>query len=171
MTKTIDQPKQSGNARKAKTAAPRRRKRPQTKKQIALALLERPKGASIAEMRGAMGWQAHCPSNGTANAASSAFPPDLPVWISTSAAHNGPKIGSRIPLTETSGQRDRKIAASAVSAQPLSAANRGNSAETRRFVRQKYRTPTVRRVGGGRSRTRTCDPLIKSHTRADFPNS
>ncbi len=61
MTKKNGQPKQSGNARaaKAKTAAPRRRQRPQTKKQIALALLERPKGASIAEMRGAMGWQAH----------------------------------------------------------------------------------------------------------------
>ncbi len=28
-------------------------------------------------------------------------------------------------------------------------------------MRRRYRTPTVRRVGGGRSRTRTCDPLIK----------
>ncbi len=61
MTKKIGQPKQSGNARaaKTKTAAGRGRRGPKTKKQIALALLERPKGASIAEMQGAMGWQAH----------------------------------------------------------------------------------------------------------------
>ena len=61
MTKKIGQPKQSGNTRaaKAKTAAPRGRQRPQTKKQIALSLLERAKGASIAEMQNAMGWQAH----------------------------------------------------------------------------------------------------------------
>ena len=44
---------------KAKAAAPRRRQRPQTKKQIALSLLQRTKGASIAEMQDAMGWQAH----------------------------------------------------------------------------------------------------------------
>ncbi len=44
---------------KAKAAAPRRRQHPQTKKQIALSLLERPKGASIAEMQNAMGWQVH----------------------------------------------------------------------------------------------------------------
>ena len=61
MTKKIGQPKQSGNARvaKTKTAAPRGRQRPQTKKQIALSLLQRSKGASIAEMQDAMGWQAH----------------------------------------------------------------------------------------------------------------
>jgi len=61
MTKKIGQPKQSGNARaaKAKTAARRGRQRPQTKKQIGIALLERPKGASIAEIQRAMGWQAH----------------------------------------------------------------------------------------------------------------
>ncbi len=44
---------------KAKAAAPRRRQSPRTKKQIALSLLERSKGASIAEMQNAMGWQAH----------------------------------------------------------------------------------------------------------------
>ncbi len=44
---------------KAKAAAPSRRQPPRTKKQIALSLLERPKGASISEMQGAMGWQAH----------------------------------------------------------------------------------------------------------------
>ena len=44
---------------KAKTAAPRGRTRPRTKKQIALSLLQRSKGASIAEMRDAMGWQEH----------------------------------------------------------------------------------------------------------------
>ena len=61
MAKKIGQTKQSGNARaaKAKTAAPRGRQRPQTKKQIALTLLQRSKGASIAEMRDAMGWQEH----------------------------------------------------------------------------------------------------------------
>ncbi len=61
MTKKIGQPKQSGNARaaKTKTAARRGRQRPQTKKQIALSLLQRSKGASIAEMQRAMGWQGH----------------------------------------------------------------------------------------------------------------
>ncbi len=44
---------------KAKAVTPRGRQRPQTKKQIALSLLQRSKGASIAEMRDAMGWQAH----------------------------------------------------------------------------------------------------------------
>jgi hypothetical protein len=44
---------------KAKTVPPRRRQRPQTRKRIALSLLERSKGASIAEMQNAMGWQAH----------------------------------------------------------------------------------------------------------------
>jgi len=44
---------------KAKAAGPRRHQHPQTKKQIALSLLERSKGASIAEMQNAMGWQAH----------------------------------------------------------------------------------------------------------------
>ncbi len=61
MTKKSGPPKQSGNARAAKatTAAPRGRQRPQTKKQIAVTLLQRAKGASIAEMQQAMGWQAH----------------------------------------------------------------------------------------------------------------
>ncbi len=61
MTKKIGQPKQSGNSRaaKAKTAAPRGRQRPQTKKHIAVSLLQRSKGASIAEMQRAMGWQEH----------------------------------------------------------------------------------------------------------------
>ncbi len=61
MTKKISQPKQTGNARaaKAKTASHRGRQRPQTKKQIALSLLRRSKGASIAEMQHAMGWQEH----------------------------------------------------------------------------------------------------------------
>lgn len=44
---------------KPKAAVPRRRQSPRTKKQIALSLLERAKGASIAEMQNAMGWQAH----------------------------------------------------------------------------------------------------------------
>ncbi len=42
-----------------KAAAPSRRQPPRTKKQIALSLLERPKGASIPEMQRALGWQAH----------------------------------------------------------------------------------------------------------------
>ncbi len=45
--------------KKVKAAAPRRRQRQRTKTQIALSLLERSKGASIAEMQNAMGWQAH----------------------------------------------------------------------------------------------------------------
>ena len=44
---------------KTKTAESQGRQRLQTKKQIALSLLQRSKGASIAEMRDAMGWQAH----------------------------------------------------------------------------------------------------------------
>ncbi len=44
---------------KAKAVTPRGRQRLQTKKQIALSLLQRSKGASISEMRDAMGWQAH----------------------------------------------------------------------------------------------------------------
>ncbi len=46
-------------AAKAKTVAGRGRRGPKTKKQIAIALLERPMGASIAEMQRAMGWQEH----------------------------------------------------------------------------------------------------------------
>ncbi len=46
-------------ATRTNAAAPRKRQRQRTKKQIALSLLERPKGASISEMQGAMGWQAH----------------------------------------------------------------------------------------------------------------
>ncbi len=61
MTKKIGQPRQSANAgaAKAKTAAPRGRQRRQTKKQIAVSLLQRSRGASIAEMQHAMGWQEH----------------------------------------------------------------------------------------------------------------
>ena len=44
---------------KARAAAPRGRQRPRTKKQIALSLLQRSKGASIAEIQDALGWQAH----------------------------------------------------------------------------------------------------------------
>ena len=46
-------------ATKAKSATPNGRRSSQTKKQIALSLLERPKGASIPEMQRAMSWQAH----------------------------------------------------------------------------------------------------------------
>ena len=46
-------------ATNAKPSAPRGRQRHRTKKQIALTLLERSKGASIAEMQKSMGWQAH----------------------------------------------------------------------------------------------------------------
>ncbi len=46
-------------ATKTKSATPNGRQPPRTKKQIALSLLERPKGASISEMQGAIGWQAH----------------------------------------------------------------------------------------------------------------
>ncbi len=61
MTKKIRRPAQSKTsaAAKAKVVAGRGRRGPKTKKQIAIALLERPKGASIAEMQRAMGWQEH----------------------------------------------------------------------------------------------------------------
>ncbi len=58
--KTRRSPKSATTAAtKANAATPSRRQPPRTKKQIALSLLERPKGASITEMQGAMGWQAH----------------------------------------------------------------------------------------------------------------
>ncbi len=47
------------SAKTAKVVASEGRQRRQTKKQIALSLLQRSKGASIAEMQRAMGWQAH----------------------------------------------------------------------------------------------------------------
>ncbi len=61
MTTRIRRPKktETPNTAKAKTVPGRRRRGPKTKKDIATALLRRPKGASIAEMRRAMGWQAH----------------------------------------------------------------------------------------------------------------
>jgi hypothetical protein len=46
-------------ANRTKPSSPGGRQRQHTKKQIALALLERSKGASIAEMQHAMGWQPH----------------------------------------------------------------------------------------------------------------
>ncbi len=46
-------------AKKAETETARATRRPRTKKQNGIALLERPKGASIAEMQRAMGWQGH----------------------------------------------------------------------------------------------------------------
>ena len=59
-TKSRRSPKSVATAAtRAKAVAPRKRQRPQTKKQIALSLLQRSKGASIAEMQRAMGWQAH----------------------------------------------------------------------------------------------------------------
>ncbi len=61
MTNRIRQPKKTetrGTA-KAKAAPGRGRRGSKTKKEIATALLKRPKGASIAEMQRAMGWQEH----------------------------------------------------------------------------------------------------------------
>lgn len=61
MSKKIRQTKKTetpGTA-KAKTVAGHGRRGPKTKKEIAIALLERPKGASLAEMQRAMGWQEH----------------------------------------------------------------------------------------------------------------
>ena len=58
--KTPRTPKSAATAASnAKAAVPSRRQPLRTKKQIALSLLERPKGASIAEMQTAMGWQPH----------------------------------------------------------------------------------------------------------------
>ncbi len=61
MSEKIRRPTQSKTpaAAKAKTVTGRGRRGPKTKKQIAIALLERPKGTSLAEMQRAMGWQEH----------------------------------------------------------------------------------------------------------------
>ncbi len=61
MTRKIRRPNAPATAiaKKAKPETARGRQRPPTKKQIGIALLERPKGASIAEMQHAMGWQGH----------------------------------------------------------------------------------------------------------------
>ncbi len=59
MTSKTRRSKSSNTAsKKAKTAAPRS-ERSRTKKQIAMALLEKPAGTSIAELREALGWQPH----------------------------------------------------------------------------------------------------------------
>ncbi len=61
MTRKIRRPNAPATpiAKKAKTKNGRTTRRLRTKKQIGIALLERPKGASIAEMQRAMGWQGH----------------------------------------------------------------------------------------------------------------
>ncbi len=61
MTKRTRLPKKTETFRaaRAKTVGGGRRRGPKTKKQIAIALLERPKGDSLAEMQRAMGWQEH----------------------------------------------------------------------------------------------------------------
>ena len=61
MTRKIRRPNAPATplAKNAKTETARTTRRPRTKKQIGIALLERPKGASIAEMQRAMGWQGH----------------------------------------------------------------------------------------------------------------
>ena len=61
MTRKIRRPNAPATAiaKKAETGTARATRRPRTKKQIGIALLERPKGASIAEIQRAMGWQAH----------------------------------------------------------------------------------------------------------------
>ena len=59
MSKKPLRPVKTPATSEATVATPRRRQRQRTKKQIALTLLERSKGASIAEMQKSMGWQAH----------------------------------------------------------------------------------------------------------------
>jgi hypothetical protein len=59
MTKKPHPSSKAPDTSEAKVATPRRRQRPQTKKHIAVSLLQRSKGASIAEMQRAMGWQEH----------------------------------------------------------------------------------------------------------------
>ncbi len=61
MTNSIRRSKQTEASKAAKTSAVARRghSSPKTKKEIAIALLERPEGASVGEMQGAMGWQEH----------------------------------------------------------------------------------------------------------------
>ncbi len=61
MTKKIrrSEKTRASGASKAKAVTSQGRQRRQTKKQMALSLLQRSRGASIAEMRDAMGWQEH----------------------------------------------------------------------------------------------------------------
>ena len=61
MTRKIRRPNTPATpiVKKAEIETARATRRPRTKKQIGIALLERPKGASIAEMQRAMGWQGH----------------------------------------------------------------------------------------------------------------
>jgi hypothetical protein len=61
MTNRIRRPKQTKASKAAKTSTVggRGRPGPKTKKEIAIALLERPEGASVGEMQCAMGWQEH----------------------------------------------------------------------------------------------------------------
>ncbi len=61
MTKKTHRPTRSATAAATKANPTRHRKRQghRTKKEIAISLLERPKGATIPEMRDALGWQDH----------------------------------------------------------------------------------------------------------------
>ncbi len=61
MANRIRQPKKTETpaTAKAKTVAGRGRRGPKTKKEIAIALLDRPRGASLAEMQRAVGWREH----------------------------------------------------------------------------------------------------------------
>ncbi len=49
-------PRKSSDSKPSAASATRRKK---TKKEVCLALLRRPKGASLAELQEALGWQAH----------------------------------------------------------------------------------------------------------------
>ena len=49
-------PRKSADSKPSAASVTRRKK---TKKEVCLALLRRPKGASLAELQKAMGWQAH----------------------------------------------------------------------------------------------------------------
>ena len=61
MTRKIRRSKQTdaSDTSTARTVVRRGRRSAKTKKEIAMALLERPRGASLAEMQTALGWQAH----------------------------------------------------------------------------------------------------------------
>jgi hypothetical protein len=61
MTKNIRRahPNKAVDPLKVQPSANRRVRHSKTKKQVAMALLERRKGASITELQKAMGWQAH----------------------------------------------------------------------------------------------------------------
>ncbi len=59
MARTAQKSRSAPKPADSKAGAARAPRRKKTKKEVCLALLRRPKGASLAELQKAMGWQAH----------------------------------------------------------------------------------------------------------------